>query len=116
MDASSLLPAVLGSIASSLPQLLALFVALIIAMTRWNKWPTVSMYVAAGAGVMLITTLISRVAFTVLPITWNQSGISAADMSLRFTAMSLVTGVVNAIGLGLWIAAAYAQREPSRER
>lgn len=116
MDSSSLLPAVLSSIAGSLPQLIVMFAALVLAMTRWNRLPTVSMYVAAGAGLMLLTTLISRVAFTVLPMTWSQSGMSGSDISMRLTAVSMVTGALHAVGLGLWLAAVYSQREPTRER
>lgn len=116
MESSSLLPAVLGALVGSAPQLLVLAAALIIALTRWNTLPTAGMYVASGAGLMLMTTLISRVAFTVLPIAWRDQGVSTVDLSMRLTAASVVTGLLQAVGLGLWLAAVFAQRAPPRER
>ncbi|MGV3620852.1 MAG: hypothetical protein ACO1OB_08545 [Archangium sp.] len=113
---SSMLPMVLGSLVAALPQLLVLVAALIIAMNKWSTLPTVGMYVAAGAGVLLLTTLISRGVLTALPVMWMQNGVSSGDVGLRMTGVSVVTSLLHAIGLGLLVAAVFAQREATRER
>jgi hypothetical protein len=74
------------------------------------------MYVVAGAIVISVTSLASRLVFSFLPRFFGELGHSQVSLAQVFTLTGLVSSVIDAIGFGLLLTAAFVDRLPSRER
>ncbi len=110
-----LLGPLLGSLMAGVPGYLVMVATLIIAMSRWQQHPRVSMYAAGGAGTLLVIDVLSRTMMIILQLRLVESGRSAADMGLVFSVASIVSSVLHAIALGVLAAAVFVDRNPSRQ-
>lgn len=99
------LSAVGVSLVGACPEVLLFGAALVLAVARWNRHPRVSMYVAAGAVMMIITTLFSRVLLTALSMHR-----SADEFATMLPVISVVSGGLHMLGIGLLLAAAFVDR------
>ncbi|MBL8914957.1 MAG: hypothetical protein JNM17_29900 [Archangium sp.] len=115
MESTDLLMAVLTSLLGSAPVLIAYLVGVIVAVTKWNAHPRPAMFAASGAGLLLITTFIARIAFTVLPMRMRSDGMSAAQLTPMLTGMGIVSGLLHAVGVGLMIGAIFVDRGAASE-
>lgn len=93
------------SLLGACPEVLLFGAALFLAVARWNRHPRVSMYVAAGAVTMIVTTLFSRVLLTALSMSRP-----AEAFATMVPVISVVSGVLHMVGIGLLLAAAFVDR------
>ena len=94
---------VLTQLIANLPFFLIYLVAGILAVARWDKHPTTSVWVVTGAAV----SLFARVASLVMPMVFRSSGTDSISMiQLGHTATSLIANV----GLACLVAAVFADR------
>lgn len=106
-----LLP-LLSSLVTSLPTLVIDVVLLVVAIARWNQHPKVSMLAATSSVLLLVGDLLFRAAFTVLPLKAVESGRDPSDLTLMYGVLSVASGLVHALALGLLVAAVFSDRRP----
>ncbi len=97
---------VLTTILMSVPSLLVELAALVLALARWSRHPTVSMLVVVSSGVHLFT----RLAFAVVPMVMTRVG-GASEMSLVYGAI----GLVGTLGQVMLVAAVFTGRQTGTE-
>ena len=110
MNEMSVVP-LAATLLNACPEVLLFSVAVVLAVARWNQHPRVSMYVASGAGILILTRLFSNV----LLMTLSQRR-SPEELGTLMPVVGVVSAVLHTIGIGLLIAAAFVDRAPSRER
>lgn len=115
MESTDLLMAVLTALLGMAPVLLAYVVGIAIAVSKWNAHPRVAMYAASGMGLLLITSVVARILFTVLPIRMRADGMSSAQLGPLLTGMGVVSGLFHAVGVGLMIGAIFVDRGAASE-
>jgi len=87
----------------SLPYLVVDLVALALAVSRWNRHPMASMFLAVGT-VLRLVTMLSKIVLVRLFIGADALGLAYA-----------LSGLVSAAGAGLTVAAVFADREKGNE-
>jgi hypothetical protein len=92
----------LTTLFGQLPQILVCIVAIVLAVSRWNRHPQASMLVTLGATLELGAALGSMVMLTALRE-------QLVSLSLVFTLMHLVA----VAGFGLIVASVFVERGPA---
>jgi uncharacterized membrane protein len=105
-----MLPAVLGSLVTALPSLTVYVALLVVAVTRWNRHPRTSMLASTSAVMMMVIDLLSRMVFAILPMKLMESGRTAANLSVIYTILGGLGGVLHAVALGLLVMAVFSER------
>lgn len=90
-------------LAGSLPHLVVDLVALALAVSRWNRHPMASMFLAVGT-VLRLVTMLSNVFLARLFVSGEAMGAAYA-----------LAGLVSAAGYALTVAAVFADREKGDE-
>ena len=111
--AESLLP-MLGVLVTSLPVFLVEIAVIVLAVSRWNRHPKVSMLAATAMGIMLVVELISRTASVLLPMRLMGEGRSAAELGVVFAVIGGISALTHAVALGLLAGAIFSERGPAR--
>jgi hypothetical protein len=105
-----MLSVVLSSLVTSIPTLAVDVALLIVAVSRWNRHPRVSMFAASAGGLLLMLDLLGRAFFTILPLKLRDSGRSVTDMGIVYAVLGGVSSLLHAIAMGLLIAAVFSER------
>lgn len=98
-----------------LPHLALWLVAIVLAASRRDKHPSASKLLVAGAAVCLAVMLAGS-AFAALPLYLHRSGRSMSEVGALLGALSLATSIVSVAGLGLVVAAVFANRRDAATR
>jgi hypothetical protein len=101
---------VLSSLVTAIPVLIVDVTLVVVAVSRWNRHPRVSMLAAFSGGLMLVLDLLGRAFFTILPLKLHESGKSAADLGIVFAITGGISSLLHAVALGLLVAAVFAER------
>ena len=105
-----MLPAVLSSLVTSIPTLAVDVALLVVAVSRWNRHPRVSMFAASAGGLLLMIDLLGRAFFAILPVKLHESGMAAGSMGIYFAVLGGVSSLLHAIAMALLIAAVFSER------
>ena len=105
-----MLPAVLSSLVTSIPTLAVDVVLLVVAVSRWNRHPRVSMFAASAGGLLLMLDLLGRAFFAILPLKLHESGTSPASMGIYYAVLGGASSLLHAIAMSLLIAAVFSER------
>ena len=107
-----MLTAALAMLVSNLPALIVEGVLLTLAVARWNRYPRVAMFVAAGCVLLLLNNLAAPLQ-GLLPVKLHDEGRTTTEIGYVLGVIGLVRGVVSTIGVALIGAAAFIDRAPA---
>jgi hypothetical protein len=111
-----LLMVALGSLVTSIPSVLVDITLLVVAMSRWNRHPRISMLACTSGVLMLVLDVLVRAVFAILPLKLRESGHSTTEMGVIYSVMGGVSGLAHAVAIGLLVAAVFSDRQPSPAR
>lgn len=94
---------IISQVLGNLPFFLILLVAAVLAISRWDKHPTVSLLVVTAVGIEVV----ARVAGMALPMILQRSNY---DIGNTMWIVYGITGLVSNIGLGCLVAACFMDR------
>jgi type IV secretory pathway VirB6-like protein len=100
----------LSTLVTAIPSVIIDGTLLAMAVSRWNKHPRVSMYAATAAVMLLVTDLLVRAAFAILPLKLHESGRSASDLGVLYAIFGGISGLFHAVAMGLLVAAVFTDR------
>lgn len=99
-----------------LPSFLALLAGIVFAITRWKRFPKVSMVVVIALVYLLLHQLIFPIIYQVVPNWFIRSSAGQEDFRTIIERVYLVLGLISngaaAIGYGLLLAGIFMQRKP----
>jgi len=104
----------LSALVTMLPTVIAEVVVVVVAVSRWNRHPKISMLATTAMLVMLVVEVVGRSASVLLPMRMMGEGRSTAELGMIFAVLGGVSSMVHAIALGLLAAAIFGERSPSR--
>lgn len=102
---------VLSALLPAIPIVGTLVLLIVLAVTRWNAHPRVSMFAVSGLGLELFLTVVSRTVFTLLPMWMQQNGESMSRYGMISAGLGVVLSLFHAIAMGLIGAAIFAERQ-----
>ena len=103
----------LSNLISQLPILLLFGIGLVMAISRWQKHPRVSLFVIAGCALEIAIVLSFAAAYGYLAVSGTRTS-SPSQLGYLYQIIGVLRGVLSAIAIGLIIAAAFMNR-PSPE-
>jgi hypothetical protein len=96
-----------------LPYLLVCIAGLAVLALRWSRHPRSSLFAAIGLAVLLVSSLITVFAYDLVSIVVNRQQMPFDRVEWVYTAMSFLFFLLDAVGLGLVVAAVLAERPRS---
>jgi hypothetical protein len=99
----------LGVLVTELPELIAEIVLLVFAFINWQRLPRVSMFAASGAGLMLLSGLMSP-PLVVAQFKMYEKDLTPAELGKLMGVIGLARSVISAIGISLIVGAVFAER------
>ncbi|MEK6337059.1 MAG: hypothetical protein AABM67_19220 [Acidobacteriota bacterium] len=115
MEESSKIVQYFWLLVEQLPSLLAMIGCIVFALTRWKRYPKVSLLIVAGLGYLLLHALAFVVIFDVVPPLFTKPENSQNIESVRRT-VAIVLGLLYytglAIAFALLLGAVFMKREP----
>ena len=104
----------ISAVSSCLPQLplfLVWLVGIVLAVTRWQRHPKVSMLALIALVLTLLETIISNFLSIWLPIMLTEQGTSATQIGTIFGIWRFIASLVGAVIWGLVLAAIFRWRD-----
>lgn len=103
-------PMFLQQLLPQAPSLLAYAVGLAFALYSWRRWPITSLLTAAGTGLLLIVAVGHAIAVHYVFSSRDSIAPDARDLSSLLISMSLLAGLVRALGIILLLVAVFLGR------
>jgi hypothetical protein len=102
-------PAIFGQLLSLAPVLIVLIGGMVVVGVWWRRAPRAAMLAMAGLGVMLLVSAVGPVVQWYLVMN-RPAGGPVAGFARTMAILGIVLSLVRALGLGLLIAAVFAER------
>jgi hypothetical protein len=105
------------SFVEQLPSLLTMVGCIIFALTRWKRYPKVSLIVVAGLGLLILHALAFLIIYDVVPPLFFKTTDSLQDTEpIRRTVyliLGLISNSIAAVAFALLLAGIFMQRKPA---
>lgn len=95
---------------SQLPMFLAYLIAMIVAVTFWQRCPRQSLFTIIAAALFLVVSVAQTVLTSYLIHTRNDLPAGGEQLGTILTVIGLIGGVLRALGFGLLLAAVFTGR------
>jgi len=102
---------ILQQLLGTLPIVIAMFVGLVLAVTRRDRHPRASLYTTIGVAAGLLNVVLGFVVQAWLHQR-SADGLGYSDMGMVFAASTAVRGLLSAAAWGFLLAAVFADRGP----
>ena len=96
-----------------LPFLLVCAGGLAVVLMRWSRHPRASLLALLGIGVLLVSSLATIVVYDLVSLAMNRWQWPMERASMLYTATSFIAFTVDAVGMGLLLAAVFRDRPPA---
>ena len=109
------------TLAEQAPSLIVLLVGIVFALTRWKRFPKVSLMVAIGLGLLLLQVILFLFVYDLVPpLFLNDAlnrGIEQYNSTRRivFLILGLIYNIVAALGFAILLAAVFMKRKREPE-
>jgi hypothetical protein len=109
------------TLAEQAPSLLILLAGLVFALTRWKRFPKVSLTVALGLGLLLLHMIVFLIVYDLVPPLFLKDALNRSveeyDRTRRivFLVLGLISNMMAAVGFAVLLAAVFMQRRPAPE-
>jgi hypothetical protein len=107
MDFTATLAIAFGSLVPQLPSIVVMIVGIILALSRWNKHPKISMLIVIALALDIAISLI----FPIVQAAVIGSGARGSEVGLIFAVWGITSGLLRAAALGLLVWAGLGWRE-----
>ena len=101
---------VLRQLLQQSPVLLVYLIGIVMAIVFWRRSPSASILVILGAGLLLLSSVTLPFVFQYILYSQRDHVSTSEGLSTVFVVLGLISGFVHAVGLGFFIAAAFAGR------
>ncbi|MFU6377617.1 hypothetical protein ACM792_20750 [Metapseudomonas otitidis] len=95
------------------PLIIAWLAGIALSVRYWRERPRAARFCLASMGVMLVWTLLQQVLYLTVYL-WAED-MEAARVSVVFSGISAIGGLVHTLGFGLLLVAVFTGRETARE-
>lgn len=111
VDTNSIAFSAVSSCLPQLPLILVWLVGIVLAVTRWQRHPKVSMLALIALILTLLETIVSNFLSIWLPIMLTEQGTSATQIGTIFGVWRFIASLVGAVIWGLVLAAIFRWRD-----
>jgi hypothetical protein len=98
-----------------IPYFAVLVVGIVLAFSRWDRHPQVSLFALIGLGILLVQGLVGGFLNVWLPMRITSGGMSVANMGWLMSARNLLSALLAAVAHGFLVAAIFRGRPFSAE-
>jgi hypothetical protein len=98
-------------IATLAPMIVVWVIGIILALLRWRRHPRVSQLAITAFAVMIGSTVVVRTLYVWLPTVVRNRGWSTSELGTIFTAVGIVSTLINAVAWALVICAIFGWRD-----
>ena len=100
-----------SSCLTQLPVILIWLVGIVLAVTRWQRHPKVSLLALIALVLALLETIVNGFLSVWIPVMLTEQGVSTAQMGTVFGIWRFISSIVGAVIWGLVLAAIFRWRD-----
>lgn len=105
----------IAAMASLIPMIIVWVIGVALALSRWRRHPRVSLFALIAFLTLIGVTVIVRAVYIWLPVAMRDHGWSTSEVGTIFTAVGIVSALVNAFAWAFVICAIFGWRGKSQK-
>jgi hypothetical protein len=114
-EIEALVAALFTNLATAAPLFIVWAIGIVLALSRWRRHPRVSQFAIIAFAVMIVATVITRIIYILLPVMMRNAYWAASEFGTIYTAIGIVSTLVETVASGLLLWAIFGWREQSKK-
>jgi hypothetical protein len=111
MDTNSIAASAVSSCLPQIPLFLVWMVGIVLAVTRWQRHPKVSLLALIALVLALLNSTVNGFLGALAPVMLTEQGMTATQIGIIFTIWSFIASIVGTVIWGLVLAAIFRWRD-----